>query len=393
MKKLTITLVTCCLLVFCFSCEKDEVFEPVKYECDFTFPDSSELHPNASVYQTILDNNIKQGLVGATLLVKDSHGLWMGASGKSDIASSIEVQPCNRFLIASISKVFTASAIFRYIDEGLISLEDPVNQWLDEDVVAKVANTDKATIGQLLNHTSGIPDYYTLQYLLDILNKKHNKWLHEDILEYAYGLDANNAPGEAYYYSNSNYLLLGMILENVSGLPLDRVYEEEIFIPLILTSAYFDMEDPIPADVVKGYADLYGNGQLVESEFLFKDELGTGDGGIVMNNYDLAMFFEGLMKGDLVSFESLGQMTDWFDLPEGWGYDALSFTQNGSGLQHYTTPYGNAVGHTGSIYGFYSIAQYFPEQDATFILLTNTATYENEQKTNIYHQCMEVMFE
>lgn len=393
MKQIKIYLVAIFLIIINLACEKDEIFEPVRYECDFDFLDTSDIHPNADIYQNILDENRRAGLIGAIVLVKDQHGLWIGSSGKSDLASGIDMQPCNRFPIASITKVFTAAAIFRYVDAGLISLDDPVRQWLKEDIVSKLANTDQATIRQLLNHTSGIPDYYSLQYQLDILNEEYNNWQHEDILEYAYGLQSTGSPGSSYYYSNSNFLLLGLILEEVSGLSLDRVYEENIFNPLNLTSAYFGKEDPLPGDEVKGYADLYGNDQFVESEFLYKDELGTGDGGIVINIKDLLVFFESLMNGSLISNESLNQMTDWFDLPGDWGYDKVGHFHNGLGLMKFTTSQGDAVGHTGSIFGFFTIAQYFPEQDAAFILLSNTASYDNEPKYDIYHQSLDVMFD
>ena len=318
---------------------------------------------------------------------------WAGASGKADIASKIDLVPCNLFLIASISKVFTASAIFKYVETGQLSLDDPVSKWINEDVVNKISNADQATIRHLLGHTSRIPDYFTLQFQLDILNKVHNKWDHRDILKYSYGLPPNNEVGASYWYSNTNYLLLGMILENISGQSLGEVYDQEIFKPLNLVSASFNKEDPTPDDLVKGYADVYGDGKIVESEFLYQDELGTGDGGIAINASDLSVFFEALMKGEVISTTSLSQMTDWFDLPDGWEDPHIGHFQNGLGLQHNATPYGNSVGHTGSIFGFNTTAQYFPEEDATFILLTNSASYDNSPKINIYKECLEVMFE
>ena len=347
-----------CMMIF--SCEKNEVFESATYACDFPFPDSSSIHPKAGRYQAILDANRKKGITGAVVLIKDRHGLWAGGSGKADIASNIDVAPCNRFLIASISKVFTAAAVFRYIDEGKLSLDDPISTWVEPKLTNKLANADQASIRHLLRHTSGIPDYYTLSFQMDILNNVYNNWRHEETLTYAFGLPALHEVGASYYYSNTNFLLLGIILEKVSGLSLGEVYEEEIFKPLQLTSGYFGQGNPIPSDLVKGYADLYGNGQYVESEFLYKDELNTGDGGIAINAYDLAIFFERLMKGQLLSAESLSQMTDWQNLPDGWADPDLGHFQNGLGLQHNATPYGNSVGHTGSIYGFFYHCPIFP---------------------------------
>ncbi|WP_375559626.1 serine hydrolase domain-containing protein [Bernardetia sp. OM2101] len=392
MKKI-IYFIALTLLIFLSSCEKNEVLPPETYSCQFDFQDSSSLHIKAAKYQQILDEGRKNGIIGASLLVKDKDGVWVGASGKADIASKVDVMPCNRFLIASISKTFTATAIFAYVDKGILSIEDPVSKWIDEDIISKLENADKASIKHLLNHTSGLADYFSTQYELDRINTIHNNWKQEDILKYAYNKPATNAVGETYYYANSNYLLLGMILEKASGLKLEQVYEQEIFTPLNLTSAYYDTDNPLPKDVVKGYVDFYGDGKYVESEFLYKDELNTADGGIAINAYDLGVFFEGLMKGNLISTESLEQMTNWANLPSDWVDEDFGHFQNGLGLEYNRTPYGNSVGHTGGIDGFLSIAQYFPEEDVTFILLVNSGSYENAERLFIYNETLKAIFE
>lgn len=104
------------IVLIMLGCEKNEKLPSQSYDCNFTFNDTSMLHPKALKYQHILDENQKDGLVGAVLLVKDKNGLWIGSSGKADIASDVDMKPCNTFLIASISKVFTSSAVYRYVD-------------------------------------------------------------------------------------------------------------------------------------------------------------------------------------------------------------------------------------------------------------------------------------
>ena len=243
-----------------------------------------------------------------------------------------------------------------------------------------------------MNHTSGIPDYYTLQFELDRINREDNGWTQEEVLAYAFGKKATNAIGETYYYSNTNYLLLGMVIEKASGLSLQEAYEQKIFIPAGLSSAYYSTTRPIPPGTVKGYVDIYGNGQYVESEFLYRDELNTADGGIAINAYDLGLFFEKLLKGDIISEQSLAEMTAYEDLPSDWVDEDFGHFQNGLGLEHNRTPYGNSSGHTGGIDGFLTIAQYFPEHDATFILLVNSGSYENQQRLNIYRESLKAIF-
>ena len=367
--------------------------QPLFYNCDgFKIPELPE-HPKAETYQQILDRNRKFGIVGATLMIKDKYGIWVGASGKADLKENVNIQSSNRFLIASISKVFTASAIYKAQDEGLLSIDDPISKWIKPEIISKIKQADECKISHLLSHTSGIADYYTVQFELDRMNKKDNQWKQEDILAYTYGKSPTNKVGETYYYSNTNFLILGMILEAATGLSLSDVYKEMIFEPLNLKSAYYSDDISIPQGTVQGYADIYGNGQYVESQFLYGDELGTGDGGIAINAYDLGIFFEKLIKGEVISQVSLKQMTNWFDLPEGWKDENLGTIKNGYGIEYNKTPYGYSVGHTGGIDGFLSIAQYFPDEDATFILLTNSANYDGSARLYIFYECLKTMFE
>lgn len=389
----TRTIYLALMIVFQLSCTNNEIVVPETYECQPSFQDSSATHPKAHIYQEILDRNRRLGIIGASLLIKDEAGVWLGSSGKADIASQVDVNSCNRFMIASITKVFTAAAVYRYIDKGLLAMNDNVADFLSAEDVEKIENVATARIEHLLSHTSGIADYYTLQYQLDQINNVYNNWSQQRILKFAYGKPATHPVGQTYFYSNTNYLLLGMLLERVSGKSLEQVYQEELFDPLGLTSAYFGKGEPIPSDAVKGYADIYGNGRYVESEFLYKDELKTADGGIAANAYDVGIFLEKLMKGQLLSEESMAELTNWFELPEPWVYEELGHTQNGYGIEYFNTPYGYAVGHTGSIFGFYSLGFYFPETDRSFVLLTNSATYDNTPKTNIYHEVLTLMFE
>lgn len=385
-------------LISLTSCEKNEVLPASNYSCDLENLDTIENHPKSAIYQDMLNQNRKNGLVGAVLLVKDKDGLWMGADGQADIASNIEMASCNTFLIASISKVFTSAAIYRYVDQGILALDDPLSKWLDASIIENVNNADDAQIKHLLAHTSGIADFYTFQFELDRINKVTNDFTKQDVLEYTYDVAATNKVGASYYYSNTNFLLLALILESASGLTFEQVYQQEVFSPLGLNSAYYSEEQPIPDGCVKGYVDIYGNGQHVESEFLYNDELGIGgDGGIAINAYDLATFFEQLMKGNLISQASIDEMTNWFDMPDDWisEEDPLGQNENGFGIEKYNTQYGSAVGHTGGIDGFSTIAMYFPEEDMTYILLLNSAGNEEAgvSREQILNDVLKEMFD
>ena len=376
------------------SCKKEEIVHESYYSCNETPANLKDAHPNANRYQTILDQNQRDGLVGAVLLVKDQNGLWIGSSGKADIPSNIDVQPCNTFLIASISKVFTASAIYSYVDKGILSLDDPISQWIDNSITDKVSNADAAQIKHLLSHRSGIVDFYTSKFELDRYNNVHNKWSKEDVIKFIYNKKADFKVDETYGYSNTNYLLLSMILENASNLSLEEVYRQEIFDPLDLQTAYYNETNPIPDGTVRGYDEFtYASGHFHDSWNLYIDEVGIGgDGGIAINAYDLSVFLESLMKGQLISHNSLSEMTNWFDLPEDEQWEAFGQTENGFGLEKFNTPFGSAVGHTGGMDGFDSYGFYFPQEDMTYILLVNGTNGDSDAHENIFNSVLEIMF-
>ena len=395
MKKIYIILSITVIHLLFTACEKDETKPDSYYSCQVGHSDSVSKHPRATTYQEILNQNRKKDLVGAVLLIKDEEGLWMGSSGKADIASNINMQTCNIFLIASISKVFTASAVYRYVDKGILNLEDPISKWLSDEVINEVENAQKAEIRHLLAHTSGIADFYTIKFELDRLNRVTNNWSKEDVIKYVYGKKADFEVGKEYEYSNTNFLLLSMILEKASGLSFKEVYEQEVFNPLNLTSAYYSRDEPIPVGTVVGYTEYtYGSGHFHNSRNLYEDELGIGgDGGIAINAYDLALFLESIIKGRLFSNKSLKLMTNWFDLEEDDQWEEFGQTENGYGLEKFNTQYGYAVGHTGSIDGFNSYGFYFPESDMTYILLVNSTKGDGDAHENIFKACLKEMFE
>jgi D-alanyl-D-alanine carboxypeptidase len=379
--------------IFLASCSKTEILPPDYYNLNYTYNDSSEMHPNGIAYQSIIENGQKLGVVGVSVMIKDQYGIWTGAAGKADIANNVDLHPHQPMFIASITKVFTASLVYKLVEEGKLTLDDYVSDWIHGDILKGLANANHAQIRHLLSHTSGIPDYYTMAYDMARMNAYHNGYTHEETLEFAKSQDAYNKVGAAYRYCNTNYLLLGMIIEEASGQKLTDVFSGRLFEPLRFQSACYGGEHPIPKGVSKGYVDIYGDGKYVESKFLYIDELNTADGGIAINALETGLFFEKLMKSEVISHASLEQMTDCFALPDGWWDPKYHTMESGYGIEKFLTPHGIAYGHTGSIMGFSSVVQYFPDSDKTFVMIVNSSSYEDATQENIYNSCMEIMFD
>ena len=287
------------LSLILFSCDKtNDIIPETPEACTGAFQ-LHPSHPKAAIYQEILDRNRKPKIVGATMLVKDADGVWSGSSGMADLSQNKTMRACDRMAIASISKPFTATVIMKLIDEGLLRLDSEVKAFIDPKIVKKINNAAESHISHLLSHQSGIADYYNLQFLLDQINTDDRNQTFEDILQYVYGKKAYFEVGTSYAYSNVNYVLLGMVAEEMSQKPLKQLYQEIIFDPLQLESAYFDMQIPFPDDMPKGYVDLYGNDEMVQADFLYGDEgRNTRRGYSGSTIWICFRFFEALWKGE-----------------------------------------------------------------------------------------------
>lgn len=353
-------------LLLVLSCSKDEIRSESELYSSLSKTDNSAEHPKAAIYQGILDQYIANGGVGASILIRDQYGTWLGTGGYADIASNLKVKPGNRFLIASISKTFTAVAAFKYIEQGLISLDDPVNKWIDRSITDQIDNANESTIRDLLGHTSSIRDLYGANHLMEYINRPYHNWEDRDLLKFIYGKKAYFDVGK-WQYSNVNYMLLGMILEKASGLSLKQIYEQHIFDPLQLKSAYYNTGiERIAPGLVKGYTDIFSNNTFIESTEFYEDDIGVGgDGGIAINAQDLGTFIDALMRGELLSQASMNQMTDWFE----GGYSENG--KAGYGLYYEDGDYGQVVGHGGGILGFESGMDYFVDKGVTLIKLIN----------------------
>jgi len=285
------------------SCEKYVEVSPETYECNFSFTDSSLYHPLNQQLQNLLDNKTQRGLVGIVAYVKTPDGnSWTGASGKADIPNKVDMKPCNKLMIASISKIFTSAVILKLVEEGKLQLDDKLNKYIGHSITDKLSNGNDVTIRQMLSHTSGLYDYNDDSFLFDIINYPENYLTQEEKLEYAYDKPATNSPGEIYCYSNTNFVLLGMVIEEITENFLGDMYSEYIFKPLNLASAaYGTPENPIPYGVPRGYFSLNGDERFIDFTVKDRADAATGDGGIAINMQDLGVFIESLFSCSLIS--------------------------------------------------------------------------------------------
>lgn len=350
------------LLFLLLSCDKQEVLPATTYACELSRPAMGADYPLADEFNRLLDSAVPL-TTGMQLAVTDAQGnTWSGSRGFADIGNNVPVENCHRFAIASISKTVTAAMILQLVDEGRLDLEDPLTDYLSANVIRDLPNADRATLRQLLNHTSGIPDYLTQEQALASQNTPFLIQTQLEKLDYARGLPELSSLGASYNYSNTNFLLLGLVVSAVRDQPLWDVIDEQFSRPLGLQRFAMGTETvPLPEDVVRPYVAFSG-GNFIDVTPTAVSDMATGDGGIHSNMLDLNEWFRALFDGEILAAATLNKMTgnpiltnDGSDFPE-WPDEGY-----GLGISRYNTPQGVAFGHTGSTSAYNSILLYFPD--------------------------------
>lgn len=329
-------------------------------------------HPKAALYQSILDTYTARGLPGISCLIRDKDGLWAGASGKADIGKNVDMEPCTVSKAASVTKTFIAVLTLKLIEEGKFGLDDPLTKWLPEKTLRELKNANQCTVRQLLNHTSGIADVIEDNgFYLAVLNNPAKKWEPEELLEFVYGDDPFFAPGAGVSYSNTNYLLLSMIIEKATGREHSELLREKVLQPLGLDQSFYYWHDPLPGNVAQGYFDLYNN-QTIVNVTNFNTGSGNGYGGLYSNVFDMQTFIEALVREKtLLQPATLEQMLT-FGPEEGTTHKSLGLGIFKDFLER--APDQFAYGHRGRDLGYTADMFWFPNQDVTMTYLINYGT-------------------
>jgi D-alanyl-D-alanine carboxypeptidase len=369
------------------ACRQDEQFQPSYYSCNNALKAQSETNPSDQKYMELLEGITHSGVPGILMAIQDTtHGMWSGASGKADLANNIDLLPCNITRVGSTVKTFTAATILLLQEENKLDLDDPITAYLSRDYLKDIANAGQATIRQLLQHSSGIYNYIVnLKFQTSSLNNLTKVWQPEELLSYARNKKANFAPGTDVQYSNTNYILLGKIIEEVEHKPFYEVFEEKIFRPLGLNATICAAKNPVPKGIIRGYVDFYSNLDVINTTYYSGWDYYTADGGLISNPVDLCTFMNALFTGNLLSPESLEEMMTW-KTPRGQSPQDYN-VQYGLGIFLMETPYGEAYMHSGDAIGYAASMFYFPRQHTTISWAVNG----NYGKIDAFTQSPEAM--
>lgn len=308
---------------------------------------------------------------------------WTFTGGQFEDGSL--VSSANPFHSASIGKTFTATLIMLLAEDGRLKLDAPLSDYLPEEVYAGLHLwegqdlTGQITIAQLLQHTSGLPDWFEdrpeqgMAFLERMLTEPDQFWTPQDILDYTRQyLKPHFRPGQSYYYTDTEYFLLGLIIEQLTGQPLHEVLESQILEPLQLshTSMYF-RSDPLEPYTGK-MAELYADDMEISTfKSLSADWAG---GGLLTTTEDLLQFMEALNTGQLINRSTYEAMQQWVPETRGmeYGYGLRKFRLRGL---FPLLPDLTLIGHSGST-GSYMY--YCPELGVYLVGTFNQTAYMKE---------------
>jgi D-alanyl-D-alanine carboxypeptidase len=289
------------------ACQKDFIQSTEPCTPDISFAINAN-HPKAARITALIDDYIAWGIPGLTVLIHDAHGFWIASRGYADLETGIAMQPCHINKLGSITKLMIGTLVWQLIQEGKLEINAPISRYIP-DAASKITNGNDITLGMLVDHTSGIYDISRdLGYNLAVVNDFTRSWTDKEILAYVANKPATNDPGEEVNYSNSNTMLIGMIIEEVTGKSHAEVLEEYLFMPLDMRSTYYyNYSEPFPTRLLaQGYLDFNNDGGAIQNISSLNPGSGNGYTGVYSTVTDMYKYMDALMlRKTLISPDNL----------------------------------------------------------------------------------------
>lgn len=316
---------------------------------------------------------------GATLGVALANGESFGlAVGISDRETRRPMMPTDRMLAGSVGKTFAAATALQLIKEGRIGLDDKIEKYLGrEKWFSRLPNAKDITVRQLMNHTSGLVRYeFKEEFTKELTAHPEKSWKPEELLAYLFDEKAPFAPGEGWDYSDTNYIVLGMIIEKVTGRKFYDEANRRILTSLKLTET-IPQDGPRLKGVVQGYAgpdNPFGgtDAMIVNGKFVINPQFEWTGGGYASTAHDLARWAKLLYEAKAFSPDLLPEVLKGVPAPM-LGRE----TRYGLGVIIRQTTMGTSYGHGGFFPGYLTDMMYFPEHKVAIAIQVNTSVGRN----------------
>ncbi|MDQ3020336.1 MAG: beta-lactamase family protein [Bacteroidota bacterium] len=295
---------------------------------------------------------------------------WTTTFGVADLKTSQPIVTGDKMRIGSVTKTFTGTVLLQLVDEGKLTLQDKLSNFFPN-----YPNAQNITIEEVGNMRSGIYNYSEDETFQDEMLKNMSKaFTPQELISISEKHAAYFAPDSGFHYSNTNFILLGLIIEKLTGNSLQTEIQNRILNPLGMKETTFDLNSTFPDPHAHGY--LYMDSTSVEPTDVtgLNPSWGWAAGAMISTLGDLQLYAKPLATGQLVSLKAQADRLKW----------GKSFTPTSGGWADKQLNYGFAIadfdgayGHNGGIPGFNSFMAYLPEKDATIIVLVNMQDNKN----------------
>ena len=304
------------------------------------------------------DQAVRQHIPGLSVAVVQTGAVVFARSyGLANIENSVPATADTVYLLGSVTKTFAATAIMLLAEEGRIELDDPFVNYMKDLSLPK--QVEQITVRQLLSHTSGITDFTDIPDSIQFARKDR---MPRDVVHDALALPLLFKPGEQFRYSNSNYILLGMIIERIVGKRFSAFLEHRIFQPLHMTSTMMQNLRAIVPKRASGYNWI--DGKWLNADYVSPANLYAA-GGAISTILDLVKWDEALFSGKLVKPATLSKMLSAALLANG------ERTHYGLGLELLNDRGHPLAGHAGEAFGFNATLYHYLDDHLTVIVLAN----------------------
>ncbi|WP_035804887.1 serine hydrolase domain-containing protein [Kitasatospora mediocidica] len=312
----------------------------------------------ARLDKAIEETRQEAGVPGVTVgLWFPGKGSYIRSTGVADTATGAPMKPDFNMRIGSETKTFTATAVLELVDQGLVGLDDPISRYIDG-----VPDGDNISIRELAEMRSGLFSYSAdPDFVHALLSDPTRPFTPQELLAYAFKHDNVFPPGADFQYSNTNYILLGLVVEKITGKPLAEVIHHDVTGPSDMRRTLFPQGAEFPKPHAHGYTNQTLTGEVADTTH-WNPSWGWAAGAMISDLHDLHLWAKDVATGSLLSPATQAEREKFIPVP--------GFEDAGYGLGLFRTH--GWVGHNGSLPGYESVTVYLPEQKATMVILINT---------------------